>query len=86
MDLAPIQRFSAPVGGPLSSTRAEAVGLLCLLQWLHESTLEFAFVTIFIDCLGLLQPGPKDIFHFDVLLPLLRVLREWTSKTVLVKV
>ena len=97
MDLAPIQRFSAPVGGPLASTRAEAVGLLCLLQWLRDSPLGSTSVTVFVDCLGLLQllanwgradfwPGPKDIIHFDVLLPLLRVLREWTTELVFVKV
>ena len=97
MDLAPIHRFSAPVGGPLASTRAEAVGLLCLLKWLRNHHLGSARVTVFIDCLGLLQilsnwgkvdfwPGPKDIIHFDVLLPLLQVMREWTTELVLVKV
>ena len=97
MDLAPIHRFSAPLGGPLASTRAEAVGLLCLLKWLRDHHLGSARVTVFIDCLGLLQilsnwgrvdfwPGPKDIIHFDVLLPLLQVLREWTTELVLVKV
>jgi ribonuclease HI len=97
MDLAPIHRFSAPVGGPLASIRAEAVGLLCLLKWLRDHRLGSARVTVFIDCLGLLQilsnwgrvdfwPDPKDIIHFDVLLPLLQVLREWTTELVLVKV
>jgi ribonuclease HI len=97
MDLAPIHRFSAPVGGPLASIRAEAVGLLCLLKWLRDHRLGSARVTVFIDCLGLLQilsnwgrvdfwPGPKDIIHFDVLLPLLQVLCEWTTELVLVKV
>jgi ribonuclease HI len=96
-DLAPIHRFSALVGGPLASTRAEAVGLLCLLQWIRDNHLGSERVTVFIDCLGLLQilskwgrvdfwPGPKDIIHFDVLLPLLKVLREWTAELVLVKV
>ena len=97
MDLAPIHRFSAPVGGPLASIRSEAVGLLCLLKWLRDNHLGSVPVTIFIDCLSLLQilsnwgrvdfwPGPKDIIHFDVLLPLLQVLREWTAELVLVKV
>jgi ribonuclease HI len=97
MDLAPIHRFSAPVGGPLASIRAEAVGLLCLLKWLRDHRLGSARVTVFIDCLGLLQilsnwgrvdfwPDPKDIIHFDVLLPLLQVMREWTTELVLVKV
>ena len=90
MDLAPIHRFLAPVGVPLASTRAEAVGLLCLLKCLRDHHLGSVRVTVFIDCLGLLQilsnwgrvdfwPGPKDIIHFDVLLPLLQVLREWTT-------
>jgi len=54
-------------------------------------------LTVFIDCLGLLLllsrwgradfwPGLQDIIHFDVLLPLLRLLRSWTAAVVLVKV
>ena len=54
-------------------------------------------LTVFIDCLGLLQllsrwgradfwPGPQDIIHFDVLLPLLRLLRSWLTDVTLVKV
>ena len=67
------------------------------MKWLRDHHLGSARVTVFIDCLGLLQilsnwgrvdfwPGPKDIIHFDVLLPLLQVLREWTTELVLVKV
>jgi ribonuclease HI len=96
LDLTPIQRFSAPVGGPLASSRAEAVGLLYFLHWLldHPGS---ARVTVFIDSLGLLQilsqwgradfwPGPKDIIHFDVLLPLLQTLRKCSVELVLIKV
>jgi hypothetical protein len=97
VDLAPIHRFSTPVGGPLASTRAVAVGLLCLLQRIRDNNLGSERVTVFIDCLGLLQilskwgridfwHGPKDIIHFDVLLPLPQVLRKWTTELVLVKV
>jgi hypothetical protein len=31
-------------------------------------------------------PGPKDVIHFDVLLPLLKILRGWATELVLVKV
>ena len=96
-DLAPIQIFCAPVGGPLASIRAEATGLLYLLRWFRATWRGTERLVIFIDCLGLLQilskwgtkefwPGPKDVIHFDVLLPLLQLLREWTSELVLMKV
>ena len=57
----------------------------------------FVRLTVFIDCLCLLQflskwgkanywPGPKEIIHFDVLLPLLKALRTWPREVVLLKV
>ena len=96
-DLNPIFQLSAPVGGPLASIRAEAVALLSLLQEFRETAMVPSRLTIFIDCLGLLSllsrwgradfwPGPKDIIHFDVLLPLLRLLRSWTHALTLIKI
>jgi len=95
--LAPSLQISIPVGGPLASVRPEAVALLCLLQRLHEKITVPVRLTIFIDCLCLLQclskwgranywPGPKEIIHFDVLLPLLKILREWPKELVLFKI
>jgi len=96
-DPTPILELSVPVGGPLSTVRAEAVALLLLLTNLRQQHPPVGRLTLFIDCLCLLQflsrwgranfwPGPKEIPHFDVLLPLLRILREWTTVLVLVKV
>ena len=95
--LAPILQLSIPVGGPLASVRPEAVALLCLLQRLREKMEAPERLTVFIDCLCLLQflsrwgkanfwPGPKEIIHFDVLFPLLKILREWPKELVLHKV
>lgn len=98
-DLTPIVQCSASVGGPLFSGRAEAVALLSLLRRISEELDAPSMLVIFIDCLWLLQilfrwgrsnfwPGPKDVCHFDVILPLLRILREWpaTSSLTLMKV
>ena len=96
-DPTPILQLSSPVGGPLASVRAEAVALLCLLQEILERSMVPSRLTVFIDCLGLLQllsrwgradfwPGPQDIIHFDVLLPLLRLLRSWIAEVILVKI
>ena len=85
--LAATLQISIPVGGPLASVRPEAVALLCLLLRLREHMEAPAQLTKFIDCLCLLQclskweranywPGQKEIIHFDVLLPLLKILRE----------
>jgi ribonuclease HI len=95
--LDPILQISVPVGGPLASVRPEAVALLCLLQQIREKMDVPGRLTVFIDCLCLLQflskwgranywPGPKDIIHFDVLLPLLKTLRAWPREVVLLKV
>jgi len=96
-DPTPILQLHSPVGGPLASVRAEAVALLRLLQEIQERSMVHSRLTVFIDCLGLLQlisrwgradfwPGPQDIIHFDVLLPLLRLLRSWLADVILVKV
>jgi len=96
-DLDPILEFSSPVGGPFASTRVEAVALLCLLEQVSDSLIPLTRLIVFIDSLCLLDilsrwgrtnfwPGPKDVIHFDVLLPLLKILRRWPSKLVLVKV
>jgi hypothetical protein len=95
--LAPSLQISISVGGPLASVRPEAVALLCLLLRLNETVDVPARLTIFIDCLCLLQclskwgranywPGPKEIIHFDVLLPLLKILREWPKELILYKI
>ena len=95
--LDPILEFSSPVGGPFASTRVEAVALLCLLEQVSDSLIPLTRLIVFIDSLCLLDilsrwgrtnfwPGPKDVIHFDVLLPLLKILRRWPSKLVLVKV
>jgi len=93
--LDPILQISIPVGGPLASVRPEAVALL--LQQIREKMDVPGRLTVFIDCLCLLQflskwgranywPGPKEIIHFDVLLPLLKTLRAWPREVVLLKV
>ena len=93
----PLLTFSAPVGGVYSPLRAEAVSLLKYLQTVRERFPEQKSLLIFIDCLVLLtilknrghsefQPVPRDIVHFDVLLPLLAELRSWTGTIFLVKV
>ena len=83
------------VGGPLSSLRAEAAGLLQLLCSLRTS--HPAPLLVFVDSLVLLNilqnwgtanfnPEPNDVVHFDVILPLLEVLRQWPHPVRLVKV
>ena len=89
--------LSTPVGGPLASLRAEAVGLLHLLR---KAKIRFSGAVpllIFIDCLALLMilkkwgrsdfwPDPREVIHFDVIFPLLQELRQWTQQLTLVKV
>ena len=89
--------FSAPVGGPLASLRAEAVGLLYLLRKAKIHFKKAIPLLIFIDCLALLMilkkwgrsdfwPDPREVVHFDVILPLLLELRQWPQQVTLVKV
>jgi len=96
-DTAPVLQFFAPVGGPLSSIRVEAVALLCLLEKALEQLSTPTRLTVFIDSLCLLDvllrwgksnfwPAPMEIIHFDVLLPLIQFLRKWPAELTLVKV
>jgi hypothetical protein len=96
----PLLQFSAPVGGPISSLRAEATEAASLLHFLRRVRERFPDqhdLLIFIDCLVLLgilmkwgksefQPQPRDIVHFDILLPLLRELRLWPGSVLLMKI
>ena len=81
-------------GGPLSSLRAEAAGLLQLLTILSEN--KQAPLLVFMDSLVLhdivqkwgkanFNPLPSDIIHFDVIFLLLYQLRQWQHPVRLVK-
>ena len=87
--------FSACVGGPLSTLRAEAASLLQLLLDLRGRPP--TPLLVFIDCLVLLvilqrwgqasfHPQPSDVVHFDIIFPLLDELRRWLGPLRLVKV
>ena len=89
--------LSAPVGGPVASLRAEAIGLFSILQNVEEHFNRHVQIMIFTDCLVLLLilsqwgnsdfwPDPCDVVHFDVIFPLINKLRKWTKKVILVKV
>jgi hypothetical protein len=91
----PDEELAVRVGGPLSSLHAEAAGLLELLTLLGAE--QQALLLVFVDSLVLLDilqswgranfhPRPNDIVHFDVILPLLNVLRQWQYPVRLVKV
>jgi ribonuclease HI len=93
----PLLQFSAPVGGPVSSMRAEAASLLQYLRRVRAQFPDQHALLIFIDCLVLLdilmkwgksefQPQPRDIVHFDVLVPLLTELRLWPGTVLLMKI
>jgi hypothetical protein len=96
-DLIPLMTLSAPVGGPLASLRAEAASRLHFVNKADEKYGRHIHRLVFINCLILLDilhkwrrsnfhPRPKDIAHFDVILPLLHELRQWLGRVVLVKV
>ncbi len=83
------------VGSPLSLLRAEAAWLLQLLCRLCETHL--APLLVFVDSLVLLNilqhwgkanfnPDPNDVVHFDVILPLLEALCQWTHPVKMMKV
>ncbi len=85
-DPVPVEVLAVREGGPLSRLRVEAAGLLQLLSRLSEK--QQAPLPVFIDSLVLLNilqkwviasfnPWPNDILHFDVIFPLLNVLRQW---------
>jgi hypothetical protein len=78
--------FFAWVCGPLASARAEAAGLLQLLLDVLQRYSCQVHLLKFVDCLVVLDilrkwersdfhPGPKEIVHFAVILPLLHKLR-----------
>ena len=89
----PSATFSARVGGPPSTLRAEAAALDLLLQ--HVNPAED--LLIFCDSLSLLQiiqrwgsldywPCADDLLHFDVISTVLDKLRSRPGRTLLVKV
>jgi hypothetical protein len=93
----PLMTYSVSVGGPLAPLRAEAASLFQLLKRVRERFPGHANLLVFIDCLVLLnillkwrrsdfQPQPRDIVHFDVLVPLLTKLRSWPGTVLLMKV
>ena len=93
----PLMTYYASVGGPLASLRAEAASLFQLLSRAREQFPGCADLLVFIDCLVLLnillkwgrsdfQPQPREIVHFDVLVPLLAELRAWPGTVLLVKI
>ena len=96
-DPVPVMAFSARVGGPLSTARAEAASLLQLLLDVRQHFSHQTHLLVFVDCLVVLDilqkwgrydfhPGPKEIVHFAVIRPLLHELRQWTGNVTLVKV
>ena len=83
----PVMVFSARVGGPLASARAEAASLLQLLLDVKQRYGHHAHLLIFVDCLVVLDilrkwghsdfhPGPKEVIHFTVVRPLIAELRQ----------
>ena len=89
--------FSARVGGPLASTRAEAASLLQLLLDVRQRFGHHVHLLIFVDCLVVLDilrrwghndfhPGPKEVIHFTVVRPLIAELRQWAGNITLLKV
>ena len=93
----PIMVFSARVGGPLASARAEAASLLQLLLDVKQRYGRHTHLLIFVDCLVILDilrkwgrsdfhPGPKEVIHFTVIGPLIAELRQWTGNITLLKV
>ncbi len=91
----PETSFSASVGGPLSTLRAEGASLLQLLLDLSNDS--STPLLVFVDCLVLLDilqrwgqvsfhPHPVDVAHFDVIFPLLHELRRRKGPVLLVKV
>jgi hypothetical protein len=98
-DPEPIWIFSARVGGPLATVRAEAASLLQLssLRDVRMRKGHQVNLLIFVDCLVVLDilrkwgradfhPGPKEVVHFDVIRQLLQKLRQWSGNVTLVKV
>jgi hypothetical protein len=95
-DRTPEAVLAVRVGGPLSSLRAEAVALHQLLMTLLSSPIAVMAPLVFVDNLILLHildhwgrlnyhPGPTEVIHFDVIMQLLGVLRQWHRPIRLVK-
>ena len=93
----PTMVFSARVGGPLASARAEAASLLQLLLDVRQRYGHHVHLLIFVDCLVVLDilrkwgrsdfhPGPKEVIHFTVIRPLIEELRQWAGNITLLKV
>jgi hypothetical protein len=101
-DSTPETVLAVRVGGPLLSLRAEAVALYLLLMSLLSSPIAMmAPLLVFVDNLVLLHildhwgrklrridynPEPTEVIHFDVVMQLLGVLRQWPLPVRLVKV
>ncbi len=65
-------------------------------MWQPPMTVETP-LRIFVDCLALLDIlnkwgrqdfhlNPKDVIHFDIIIPLLTVLRQWPGQITLIKI
>ena len=85
--------LSAPVGGPLSTLRSEAASFHALLLKSPPTV----NLLVFIDSLTLLLilkrwgcsdfwPDPGDLVHFDVIMPILVLLRSRSGQTALIKI
>ena len=99
MEQMPTVELATPVGVPLASLRAEAVGLLYLIRRTRDrfGVEQFIRLLIFSDCLGLLLildkwgtsefcPDPRDVVHCDVIVLLLLELRQWKRDIVMMKI
>ena len=93
----PHMTLSIRVGGPLSTTRAEAASLLRLVRDVGNTSTCRICLLVFVDCMVVLEilnkwgrwdyhPRPKEIVHFDVISQLLVELRKWSGTIKLVKV
>ena len=97
VDPIPHMTLSVRVGGPLSTTRAEAASLLRLVRDVGNTSTCRICLLVFVDCMLVLEilskrgrwdyhPRPKEIVHFDVISQLLVELRKWPGSIKLVKV
>ncbi len=81
-DPVPIMAFSARVGGPLSTARAEAASLLQLLLDVQQHYSHQAHLLVFVDCLvvlDILQKWGRSDFHPRRLYTLLLSTCSYTS-------
>jgi hypothetical protein len=96
----PIMIRSSPLQCPLASARAEAASPLQLLLDVRQRYGHHVHLLIFVDCLVVLDilrkwghsdfhpgiPGPKEVIHFTVVLPLITELWQWAGNNTLLKV